>query len=154
MSINLKKENHIPLMETDRPKKYSRLRRNMYFRIDQAYRSLDRDDDLRAGVVYAAGSHFTSGLELTDWSDRFAAVPGLAMAVEGEIDPFCMMSEMRRRKPIVFAVHGYCYAWGGETILNADTRIAASDTRFGMLEVRRGFFPCGGAMLRLTKEMN
>jgi len=153
MTINIKKEEHILLIEIDRPQKYNALTRAMYSQMAQAYYQLDQNDDLWVGVVYAVGSHFTSGLELTDWSDRFAAGLGFPMAAEGEIDPFYMMSEKRCRKPIIFAVQGYCYTWGVETMLNADIRIAASDTRFGMLEVRRGFFPCGGATLRLTKEM-
>jgi enoyl-CoA hydratase/carnithine racemase len=38
-------------------------------------------------------------------------------------------------------------------MLNADIRVAASDTRFAMLEVKRGFFPCGGATFRLARDM-
>ena len=38
-------------------------------------------------------------------------------------------------------------------MLNADIRVAASDTRFAMLEVKRGFFPCGGATLRLARDI-
>jgi enoyl-CoA hydratase/carnithine racemase len=40
-----------------------------------------------------------------------------------------------------------------EVMLNADIRVAASDTRFAMLEVRRGFFPCGGATFRLARDI-
>jgi enoyl-CoA hydratase len=64
-----------------------------------------------------------------------------------------MMSDARCSKPLIMAVQGYCYTWGVEFLLNTDIRIAATDTRFGMLEVRRGFFPCGGATLRLPKEI-
>jgi enoyl-CoA hydratase/carnithine racemase len=103
--------------------------------------------------VYANGPHFTSGLELTDWSDQFGRGLGFPMADQNEIDPFYMMSEARCSKPIIFAVQGYCFTWGVETMLNADIRVAASDTRFGMLEVKRGFFPSGGGTLRLQKEM-
>jgi enoyl-CoA hydratase/carnithine racemase len=72
---------------------------------------------------------------------------------ENEIDPFYMMSEDRCRKPIIFAVHGYCFTWGVEMMLNADIRVAASDTRFGQLEVLRGFFPCGGGTFRLARDI-
>ncbi len=153
MTINIKTEDHILLIEIDRPEKYNALTRRMYSQIAKAYYQLDQDEQLRVGVVYAAGPHFTAGLELTDWSERFAAGLGFPMAAEGEIDPFYMMSEARCRKPIIFAVQGYCYTWGVETMLNADIRVAASDTRFGMLEVRRGFFPSGGATLRLPGEI-
>jgi enoyl-CoA hydratase/carnithine racemase len=38
-------------------------------------------------------------------------------------------------------------------MLNADIRVVASDARFAMLEVRRGFYPCGGATFRLARDI-
>jgi enoyl-CoA hydratase len=153
MTINIKIEEHIMLIEIDRPQKYNAMTREMYTQMAQAYYKLDEDDDLWVGVVYANGPHFTSGLELTDWSDAFMTGAGFPLAGDNVIDPFYMMNEKRCRKPIIFAVQGYCFTWGVETLLNADIRIAASDTRFAMLEVKRGFFPCGGATFRLARDM-
>ena len=153
MTINIKTEEHIMLIEIDRPKKYNALTREMYTQMARAYYKLDRDDDLWVGVVYANGPHFTSGLELTDWSDAFSNGVGFPLGGENEIDPFYMMNEKRCRKPIIFAVQGYCFTWGVETMLNSDICVAASDTRFGQLEVLRGFFPCGGGTFRLARDI-
>ena len=153
MTINIKTEEHIMLIEIDRPKKYNAMTREMYTQMARAYYQLDHDDNLWVGVVYANGPHFTSGLELTDWSDAFGNAIGFPLGEENEIDPFYMMNETRCRKPIIYAVQGYCYTWGVEVMLNADIRVAASDTRFAMLEVRRGFFPCGGATFRLARDI-
>lgn len=153
MTINIKKEDHIMLIEIDRPEKYNAMTRAMYTQMARAYYKLDRDDDLWVGVVYANGPHFTSGLELTDWSDVFSNGVGFPLGGDNEIDPFYMMTEERCRKPIIFAVQGYCFTWGPEVMLNADIRVAASDTKFAMLEVRRGFFPCGGATFRLARDI-
>ena len=153
MTINIKTEGHIMLIEIDRPKKYNAMTREMYTQMARAYYKLDRDEDLWVGVVYANGPHFTSGLELTDWSDAFGNGDGFPLGGENEIDPFYIMNEDRCRKPIIYAVQGYCFTWGPEVMLNADIRVAASDTRFAMLEVRRGFFPCGGATFRLARDI-
>ncbi len=153
MTINIKNEEHIMLIEIDRPKKYNALTREMYSQMAQAYYKLDQDDHFRVGVVYANGPHFTSGLELTDWSDVFTGGAGFPLAEQNEIDPFYMMSDARCRKPVIFAVQGYCFTWGVEMMLNADIRVAASDTRFGQLEVLRGFFPCGGGTIRLARDI-
>lgn len=154
MSINTKTDDHVLLIEINRPRKLNAMTREMYSQVAQAYYKLDSDDDLRVGVLYAVGPHFTSGLELTDWSEQFSSGRGVfPLADKNEIDPFYMMSEARCRKPIVMAVQGYCYTWGFEIMLNTDIRVAATDTRFGMLEVRRGFFPSAGATLRLPKEI-
>jgi len=125
----------------------------MYHQLARAYFRLDADPEARVGLVYAAGPHFTSGLELTDWAGTFDVGKGFPFCKENEIDPFYMMSDVRCRKPVIMAVQGYCYTWGLEIMLNTDIRVAATDTRFGMLEVKRGFFPCGGATLRLPKEI-
>ena len=153
MTINLKTDGHILLMGVDRPQKLNSMTREMYCRLAEGYFQLDRDENLRVGVVYAVGPHFTSGLDLTDWADSLGAGKGFPVNPENGIDPFYMMNETRCRKPIVMAVQGYCYTWGFEIMLNTDIRVAASDTRFGMLEVRRGFFPGGGATLRLPREI-
>jgi len=153
MTVTIKTEEHLLLMEINRPEKMNAMTREMYTRLAQAYHRLDSDPDLRVGVVYAAGSHFTSGLDLTDWADWFARGLGFPLAAENEIDPFYMMSEARCRKPIVMAVQGYCYTWGFEMMLNTDIRVAAADARFAMLEVKRGFFPAAGATLRLPREI-
>lgn len=153
MTINLKTEDHILFIEVDRPKKYNAMTQEMYHQLGRAYFKLDADPDARVGLVYAVGPHFTAGLELTDWGGTFDAGKGFPFVPEDEIDPFYMMSDARCRKPIVLAVQGYCYTWGFEMMLNTDIRVAATDTRFGMLEVKRGFFPGAGATLRLAREI-
>jgi len=153
MTINIKTEEHIMLIEIDRPQKYNAMTREMYTQLARAYYRLDRDDDLWVGVVYANGPHFTSGLELTDWSDVFGSGAGFPLSGENEIDPFYMMNEERCRKPLIYAVQGYCFTWGPEVMLNADIRVAAWCTKLAMLEVRRGFFPCGGATIRLARDI-
>ena len=153
MTINIKTEEHVLLIEVNRPQKRNAMNQEMYHQLAQAYFKLDSDADARVGLVYAAGPHFTSGLELTDWAGTFDVGGGFPFNKENEIDPFYMMSDVRCRKPIIMAVQGYCYTWGFEVMLNTDIRVAATDTRFAMLEVRRGFLPSGGATLRMPKEI-
>jgi enoyl-CoA hydratase/carnithine racemase len=153
VSINAKTDDHVLLIEIDRPKKYNAMTQEMYHELARAYFKLDADPDARVGLIYAVGPHFTSGLELTDWGGTFDAGKGFPFRGGDEIDPFYMMSDARCRKPIIVAVQGYCYTWGFEMMLNTDIRVAATDTRFGMLEVKRGFFPGAGATLRLAKEI-
>jgi len=153
VTINIKTDGHVLLIEINRPKKYNAMTQEMYHQLARAYYALNADSDARVGLVYAVGPHFTSGLELTDWGGTFDAGNGFPFVEENEIDPFYMMSDARCRKPIVVALQGYCYTWGFEMMLNTDIRVAATDTRFGMLEVKRGFFPAAGATLRLPKEI-
>lgn len=148
--IQVTAADHILEIKVDRADKLNALSPEMYRDIAQAYHRLDADPDLRVGLLYGDGKHFTSGIELDKWAPIFASGKGFPRH-ENAIDPFGM--ERRCRKPIVMAVQGYCYTWGVEIMLGTDVRVAAEDTKFAMLEVKRGIYPCGGATLRLPQQM-
>ena len=151
MSIEVHAQNHMLSIGVCRPEKMNALSREMFHRIGAALHQLEHDPELRVALVWAEGAHFTSGIDLVDWKDAFAsgrAYPPNA----GELDMFGL-NGARLTKPVVIALQGRCYTWGWEWLLNCDVRIAASDTRFAMLEVTRGFYACGGATLRLPREI-
>jgi enoyl-CoA hydratase/carnithine racemase len=151
MHIEIEKRQHILLIGVRRPEKMNALSRDMYRALGRAFHRLENDPDLRVAVIWAEGPHFTSGVELTDWADAFSSGSPFPVS-EGELDPLSLTGA-RLSKPVVMAVQGRCYTWGWELMLNTDIRVAASDTRFAMLEVKRGFYACGGATLRLPAEI-
>lgn len=149
--INIDARDHVLLIELNRPDKMNAMNRAMYHEIAAAYHRLEHDDELRVGLVHAAGDHFTAGLELDDWADTFARGNGMELG-DGEIDPF-FVTGPAPSKPLIFAVQGICFTCGVEMMLNSDIRVAADNTRFAQLEVKRGIFPCGGATFRLPEEI-
>jgi enoyl-CoA hydratase/carnithine racemase len=151
MTIELERRDHLLLMGVRRPQKMNALSREMYRSLARAFHQLEHDPDLWVGVIWAEGPHFTSGVDLNDWAAAFASGTPFPVG-DGEIDPFSITGP-RLSKPLVIAVQGRCYTWGWELLLNTDLRVAARDTRFAMLEVRRGFYACGGATLRLPREI-
>lgn len=151
MNIEVERRDHLLLMGVQRPEKMNALSRAMFHALARALYRLEHDPELWVGVIWAEGAHFTSGVDLNDWAEAFASGSPFPIG-EDEIDPFSM-SGPRLSKPLVIAVQGRCYTWGWELLLNTDLRVAANDTRLAMLEVRRGFYACGGATLRLPKEI-
>ena len=151
MTIEVEQRDHLLLMGVRRPEKMNALSRDMYHSLARACHRLEQDPDLWVGVIWAEGPHFTSGVDLNDWAEAFASGKPFPVG-EGEIDPFSITGP-RLSKPLVIAVQGRCYTWGWELLLNTDLRVAATDTRFAMLEVRRGFYACGGATLRLPRQI-
>lgn len=149
--VTVEAKDHILHIGLNRPEKMNAMNREMYHQIAAAYGRLQRDPELRVALVYANGDHFTSGLQLDDWTGVFANGRGIEPG-EGEIDPFAIGGP-RVTKPVVFAVQGICFTCGVEMMLAADIRVAARDTRFAQLEVKRGIFACGGATLRLQEEI-
>lgn len=149
--VNVETRGHVLLIGLNRPDKLNAMNRAMYHEIAQAYYRLAQHPELRVGLLYAEGDHFTSGLELDDWAGVFANGSGIEPR-EGELDPFHITGSALT-KPVVFAAQGICFTCGVELMLNTDVRVAAKGTRFAQLEVKRGIFACGGATLRLPREI-
>jgi enoyl-CoA hydratase/carnithine racemase len=150
--ITFEKKGHVLLMGLNRPEKMNAFDVEMYLDLAVAFGELDRDRELRCGLLFAHGSHFTSGLDLPMWAPFFgeAKFPGLPA---GACDPLGLDEAKQVGKPMVMAAQGICYTIGLELMLAMDIRVAASDTRFGQIEVRRGVYPIGGATVRLHQEI-
>ena len=99
-------------------------------------------------VLFAHGDHFTAGLDLAEVGPAVAA--GEPLFPGDGVDPLGLFGRVRR-KPLVVALQGWCLTIGIELALAADIRVAARDTRFGQIEIKRGIFPFGGATLRLPQ---
>jgi len=149
--IETRKDGHILDIKVNRPEKHNALSPEMFSAIASAYGELNRDPELRVALLHAEGAHFSSGVELDKWAPIFGNGEGFPVAAD-QIDPFGLKGE-RHKKPVVMAVQGNCFTWGVEILLNTEVRVAADNTRFAMLEVKRGIFPCGGATLRLPQQM-
>ena len=137
------------LIGIDRPAKLNGFTPQMLRGMAQAYTAYEHEGAARCAVVYAEGKHFTAGLDLPKVAPHLGS--DSLMVEEGEIDPFDLRAPFRS-KPVVFAVHGICFTLGIEMMLAADIVVAASDTRFSQLEVKRGLMPTGGATIRMVER--
>ena len=137
-------------MGLDRAAKRNAFDLPMWDALCRAYAELERDGDLRVGVLYALGDHFTGGLDLPQWGNAFSS--GKWTIAEGGLDPLGMTGP-RVTKPVIVAVQGTCLTIGIELMLACDVRIAAPTAKFGQIEVKRGIYPVGGATLRFPREV-
>jgi enoyl-CoA hydratase/carnithine racemase len=146
--ITREKRGHLLLIGLDRPKKMNAFDVQMLKELSAAFEALEKDDDLRCGVVFAHGDHFTAGLDLANVAPMVQA--GTPLYGGEAIDPWGVHGK-RRRKPTVIAVHGRCLTLGIELCLAQDIVVASKDTRFAQIEIKRGIFPFGGATFRLVQ---
>jgi enoyl-CoA hydratase/carnithine racemase len=149
-TVQLERRGNVLLIGLDRPAKRNAFDLPLWDALCRAYATLERDSELRVGLLHALGDHFTGGLDLPQWSTAFNS--GAWQITEGGLDPLGMTGP-RVTKPIVCAVQGTCLTIGIELMLATDIRIAASSTRFGQIEVKRGIYPVGGATLRFPREV-
>jgi enoyl-CoA hydratase len=147
-TVTLEREGHVLLIGLNRPEKRNAFNVAMLTDLSRAYGLLESDDDLRAGVLFAHGEHFTAGLDLVDVAPHIAG--GDLPAPEDGRDPWRLDGDWTT--PIVAAAQGRCLTLGIELLLAADIRVAAQDTRFAQIEVLRGIYPFGGATVRLPRQ--
>lgn len=147
--VTLERRGHLLLIGLNRAEKRNAFTTDMLRQFADAYGELERDPDAWVGVVHAHGDHFTAGLDLAEVAPKIDA-SGLHFGAGG-IDPWGLTGPART-KPVVLAVQGWCLTLGIELALACDIRIAASDTRFGQIEIKRGIYPFGGATIRLPRE--
>jgi enoyl-CoA hydratase/carnithine racemase len=150
--VSIEEKDHVLMIELNRPEKRNAFDLGMYRELSLAYGELHRNPNLRCGLLVAKGDHFTAGLDLNEWvpflsKGRFPDLP------ENAIDPLGLDEGNRLCKPMVIAVQGLCLTLGIELLLATDIRVAASDTRFGQFEIKRGLYPVGGATVRLMREV-
>jgi enoyl-CoA hydratase len=141
---------HVFLIGLHRPDKRNAANRQMLSELALAYGELDRNPDLRVGLVFAHGEHFTAGLDLVDVGPALAATGALPIP-EGGIDPWGI-STAQVSKPVVMAIRGICFTLGVELALASEVVIAESSASFAQLEVARGIMPFGGATTRFPRS--
>ena len=149
--IITERRGHILLIGLNRPEKRNAADFDLLTRLADAYGELERDPELRVGLVHGLGDHFTAGLDLADLGPRIGA-DGLSFVGPDGIDPW-QVSGTPLTKPVVIAVQGTCLTLGVELILASDIAVAARGTRFGQIEVTRGILPFGGATLRFPRAV-
>jgi enoyl-CoA hydratase/carnithine racemase len=148
--ITVQTRGHVRLLGLNRAAKRNAFDLPMYEQLAQAYGEYERDQGARCAVLFAHGDHFTGGIELPQWLPFFrdGRMPPLPADA---IDP--LMRTQALSKPLLIAVQGWCLTIGIELLLAADVRVAARDTRFAQIEVKRGIYPIGGATVRLPEQI-
>jgi enoyl-CoA hydratase len=147
--LTIERRGHLLLMGINRPDKRNSFNLAVIDQLAAAYHEVETDDDIRCGVLFAHGEHFTAGLDLAEVGP--AVVKGNAVpAGPGRADPWRRHAPWTT--PIVAAVQGWVMTLGIELLLAADVRIAASDAVFTQMEVNRGLYPFGGSTIRLPQE--
>jgi enoyl-CoA hydratase len=145
--ITRERRGHVALIGLNRPTKRNAFDVSMLHGLSEALAGSDRDPEVRASVLFAHGDHFTAGLDLAN----VAPLVGTGQVYPaGAIDPWGLHGRARE-KPLVMAVQGRCLTLGIELVLAADITVAADDTRFAQIEIKRGIFPFGGATLRFIQ---
>ena len=149
--ITTERREHVFLIGFNRPEKRNAADFALLQQLALAYGELERDPELRVGLVHAVGDHFTAGLDLADVGPRLGP-NGIDIVPAGGLNPW-QVDGRALSKPVVMAVQGTCLTLGIELMLASDISVAAESAMFGQIEVARGILPFGGATIRFPRTV-
>jgi enoyl-CoA hydratase len=143
-AVLVEQRDRILLITINRPKAKNAVNAEVSHGLADAMDRLDDDAGLSVGVLTGAEGSFSAGMDLK------AFARGENVVVEGRGMGF---TERPPAKPLIAAVEGYALAGGTELALATDLIVAASNSAFGIPEVKRGLVAGGGGLLRLPQRI-
>lgn len=132
----------------NRPDKLNALNRKTLEELHQAMIDAHGDDDVRVIVMTGSGEKaFVAGADIGEIREQ-TAVEARAFSSEGQT----LMSLIQRSdKPVIAAINGFALGGGMELALGCHLRIASSNARLGLPEIKLGIMPGFGGTQRLLR---
>ncbi|MDA0678900.1 MAG: enoyl-CoA hydratase/isomerase family protein [Proteobacteria bacterium] len=136
--VRYERQGSIGRIELDRPEKLNAINSEMLDELAAALGAAKNDDEIRAIVLSGAGRAFSAGFDLDMGLPRDDESRGdfLRRELQRSFDVIMCFHEFP--KPIIAAVHGYCFGSSMELAAVCDITLAAEGCRFGAPEVRFG----------------
>ena len=148
-AVSRERRGHLFLIGLNRPEKNNAMNLELLTELSSAYTEFEDDDDAWVAVLFGAGEHLTTGLDLAELAPHLNSLESLVP--EDAVDPWNLRGRPRT-KPVVAVATGWVITAGIELLLAADVRVAGHDARFAEMEVARGILPFGGATIRMPRE--
>ena len=157
--LNYERRGHVALITLNRPQVRNAINPEMSVRLDQAWRQVRDDAQVRVAVLTGAGAAFCAGADLgrliplfsgarqpeDEWDERLLADPRTTnRALLRNFDP---------EKPVIAAVNGHAIAGGMEILQGTDIRVAVAKAKFGVQEAKWALVPAGGSTVRMPAQM-
>ncbi len=150
--VTVERDGHVLLMGINRPDKYNAFDLATIDELGVAYETLGDDPELRVGVLFHHGPHFSSGLQLDEVGPAVAKHGPGALSGGHAYDPFGVW-KTQVPKPVVMAVGGIAFTLSIELALASDIVVCGDDVRFRQMEIARGIMPFGGATFRAPTQL-
>jgi enoyl-CoA hydratase/carnithine racemase len=152
MSIDYETDAHVALITINRPYAMNAIDSAHNKALEEAWRRLNEDPQIRAGVLTGTGTRaFCAGADLKE------LIPSHHAAVrEGQRTPWAMGGitlEPHFGKPMIAAVNGHALAGGMELALACDIRLCAPNATFGLAETKWALIPGAGGTQRLPRTV-
>jgi enoyl-CoA hydratase len=154
-SLQVVREQDIVEIAITGPGKGNAMGPDFWREIPDLFAQLDRDNEVRAVIIYGQGGNFSYGLDLMAMTGDIGA-KGANLAAE-RTQFLEKLYELQKsfdqiffcRKPVIAAVSGWCIGGGVDLISACDIRLCSADAKFSVREVRVAMVADLGSLQRL-----
>lgn len=145
MPVHFTIDDGVAVITIDRPAFRNAIDRETALAMEEAIKRIDREKDIRVGVITGADGNFCAGMDLKAFlRGEVMRLPGTGFA--GVTQAYCS-------KPLIAAIEGYALAGGFEIALACDMIVAAEGAQFGLTETKRGLVANAGGLVRLPRQL-
>lgn len=138
--VELRRDGEIAIIVVDNPP-VNALKHEVRLGIRDAFARANDDKDVAAIVLTCAGRTFIAGADITEF-DKAPQSPSL-IDLNTQIEQY--------KKPTIAAIFGTALGGGLEITLACHFRIAATNARLGLPEIKLGLIPGAGGTQRLPR---
>lgn len=145
-TVRLRVDGAVALITLDRPAKLNALTSGMTDELAAHIDRINRDKDIRVGVLTGTGAAFCAGSDIAEL-DRYDGPWDFGRRRD--------YGDLLRSldKPVIAAVNGYAFGGGLELALACDIRIAADAASFAAPEIKLGWVGGSGQCASLSHSV-
>ena len=132
MGVDFIRENHVAYITLNRPEAMNSLDPESSEQLKQIWNEVRDDREIRVAVLTGAGEKaFSTGTDM-----KKTPPPTECMAATYLNEGMPIIPYMKMWKPLIASINGYAIGGGLEMALACDLRIASSNAKFGLTEVK------------------
>lgn len=145
--VLVERRDSIACLTLNRPAAYNALNSALRARLRDVLVDIRDDEDIRAVIVTGAGKAFSAGADL---DEIVKSLQTPCSAREGAERGQVLFDFVERLgKPVIAAINGHCLGAGCELALACTVRIASTNAKLGLPEIKLGVLPAHGGIQRL-----
>jgi len=163
-ALILEREGPVAIITLNRPDAGNSFDFRLMEEVDAVLREVAKDKSVRAVILTGAGKYFSTGINLTMFTDAKGMVEkdgGVEDKITDDADqtygkgtPVAAVIRMRSmNKPVIAAINGPTVGAALSLVLGCDIRIASDKARFSMIFVKRGIAADTGGSFTLPRAV-
>jgi crotonobetainyl-CoA hydratase len=150
-NVSYQKHDHVARVTLERPAAMNAVDRATEQELEEVWRAIEADDDVRVIVLTGAGERaFCAGADMKN-SGHQTGLEYWAAPRSGGFGGIALRETLE--VPVIARVNGVALGGGFEMVLGCDIVVACEDASFGLPEPRVGRLPLDGGMTLLQRQI-